>query len=39
VDIDREMTELAKNQIQFKFASKLLSQAFQAIEKSIRGQV
>ena len=37
VDIDREMTELAKNQLQFKFASKLLTQTFQDLEKSIKG--
>ena len=37
VDIDNEMTELAKNQIEFKFAAKLLSDSFQALEKSIRG--
>ena len=38
VDIDREMTELAKNQLRFKFASKLLSESFKALQKSIRGQ-
>jgi flagellar basal-body rod protein FlgB len=38
VDIDREMTELAKNQLQFKFASKLLAQTFQDLEKSIKGE-
>ena len=37
VDIDQEMGELAKNQIRFKFASRLTGQAFQALEKSIRG--
>ncbi len=37
VDIDKEMTELAKNQIQFKFATKLLGESFQNLEKSIRG--
>ncbi len=37
VDIDQEMGELAKNQIRYKFASRLTSQAFQALEKSIRG--
>lgn len=37
VDIDQEMGELAKNQIRYKFAARLTSQAFQALEKSIRG--
>jgi flagellar basal-body rod protein FlgB len=37
VDIDREMTELAKNQLRFKFASKLLGDSFRSIQKSIRG--
>ena len=37
VDIDQEMSELAKNQIRYKFASRLAGQAFQALEKSIRG--
>ena len=37
VDIDQQMTDLAKNQIQFKFATKLLSETFQDLEKSIRG--
>jgi flagellar basal-body rod protein FlgB len=38
VDIDREMTELAKNQLRFKFASRLLGDSFRALQKSIRGQ-
>ena len=38
VDIDKEMTELAKNQLRFKFASKLLGESFRALQKSIRGQ-
>jgi len=37
VDIDREMTELAKNQLRFKFASKLLGESFRGLQKSIRG--
>lgn len=37
VDIDQEMGELAKNQIRYKFAARLTSQAFQSLEKSIRG--
>jgi flagellar basal-body rod protein FlgB len=39
VDIDTEMTELAKNQLRFKFASKILGDTFRGIQKSIRGQV
>lgn len=39
VDIDAEMAELAQNQIRFKFAARLLSNAFQGIQKSIRGQL
>ena len=38
VDIDREMTELAKNQLRFKFASRLLGESFKGLQKSIRGQ-
>ena len=39
VDIDQEMTELAKNQLRFKFASKLLGESFRSLQKSIRGQL
>ena len=39
VDIDSEMAELAKNQIKFKYASRLLSESFRGIQKSIRGQI
>ena len=39
VDIDHEMAELAKNQIRFKFAAKLLGQTFKGIQQSIRGTV
>jgi flagellar basal-body rod protein FlgB len=38
VDIDHEMTELAKNQLRFKFASRLLGDSFRTLQKSIRGQ-
>ena len=38
VDIDHEMADLAKNQIRFKFASRLLTEAFRGIQESIRGQ-
>jgi flagellar basal-body rod protein FlgB len=39
VDVDTEMAELAKNQIRFKYASRLLSDSFRGIQKSIRGTV
>lgn len=38
VDIDHEMADLAKNQIRFKFAARLLTESFRGIQKSIRGQ-
>ncbi len=37
VNIDNEMAELAKNQIRFKFSSKLLGETFRGLQKSIRG--
>ncbi len=37
VDIDYEMAELAKNQIRFKFSSRLLGDTFKGIQKAIRG--
>ncbi len=37
VDIDNEMAELAKNQIRFRFASRLLAATFKSIDDSIRG--
>jgi flagellar basal-body rod protein FlgB len=39
VDIDSEMAEMAKNQIRFKYVSKLLGESFRGIQKSIRGQI
>jgi flagellar basal-body rod protein FlgB len=39
VDIDMEMADLAKNQIRFKFATRMLSDTFRGIQKSIRGTV
>lgn len=39
VDVDNEMSELAKNQIRFRFAARLMSETFKQIQKSIRGQV
>ena len=37
VDLDHEMTELAKNQIRFRFAARLMADTFRGIQKSIRG--
>ena len=37
VDIDHEMAELAKNQLQFSLVSKLIGGTFQSIDKSING--
>jgi flagellar basal-body rod protein FlgB len=37
VDIDNEMAEMAKNQIRFKFAARLIGDGFRGIQKSIRG--
>ena len=37
IDIDHEMAELAKNQLQFSLVSKLLAGTFQSIDKSING--
>ena len=38
VDIDMEMAELAKNQLRFKFAARLLAGSFRSLQNSIRGQ-
>ncbi len=37
VDLDQEMAELAKTQLRFKFAARLIGDAFRGIQKSIRG--
>ena len=37
VDIDNEMAELAKNQIRFKYAARLMAGTFKDIQESIRG--
>lgn len=37
VDLEHEMAELAKNQIRFKFSSRLVAETFRGIQKSIRG--
>jgi flagellar basal-body rod protein FlgB len=39
VDIDHEMSELAKNQIRFKYAARFLSESFKGLQKSIRGTI
>ncbi len=38
VDIDQEMAELAKNQLQFSLVSRLMSGTFQRIDESINGE-
>jgi len=38
VDIDMEMAELAKNQLRFKYAARLLAGTFRSLQNSIRGQ-
>ena len=37
VDIDNEMAELAKNQIRFNYAARLIAGTFKDIQESIRG--
>jgi len=37
VDVDTEMAELARNQIRFRFAARLLAGTFKDIQESIRG--
>jgi flagellar basal-body rod protein FlgB len=37
VDIDLEMSELAENQIRFKYASRLISDTFKTLRRSITG--
>jgi len=37
VDIDQEMADLAKNQIRYKFAARLIGEAFRGLQKSIKG--
>lgn len=38
VDIDHEMADLAKNQLQFSVSSRVLSMTIQEIDKSINGE-
>jgi flagellar basal-body rod protein FlgB len=37
VDLDQEMAELAKNQIRFRFSTRILGDTFRVLQKSIRG--
>jgi flagellar basal-body rod protein FlgB len=39
VDLDMEMAELAKTQLKFRFAARLIGDTFRGIQKSIRGTV
>ena len=39
VDLDQEMADLAKTQLRFRFAARMIGDAFRSIEKSIRGTV
>ncbi len=38
VDIDTEMVELAKNQMRFRLAARMMQGVFQGLQKAIRGQ-
>ncbi len=38
VDVDREMSTLAKNQIYYAYAARLVAKSFAAIRESIRGR-
>ncbi len=38
VDIDREMAELAKNQIRFSYASRFMQRSFSKLKSAIRGE-
>ena len=38
VDIDREMAELAKNQIRFTYAARLIEGSFNKLKSAIRGE-
>ena len=37
VDFDHQMSELAKNQIRFKFSTKMVQDIFRGLQKSIKG--
>lgn len=37
VNVDKEMSELAKNQIRFRFASRMTQRLFQGMQTAIRG--
>ncbi len=38
VDIDREMSELAKNQIRFTYAARFMERSFNKLKSAIRGE-
>ena len=38
VDIDHEMSELAQNQLRFKYAARLMTDTFRRLQESIKGQ-
>lgn len=38
VNIDKEMSEMAQNQIRFRFASKMMNRYFTGVQSSITGQ-
>jgi flagellar basal-body rod protein FlgB len=37
VDLDEEMADLARNQIRFRFAARMLAETFRGLQKSIKG--
>lgn len=37
VDLDQEMSELAKNQLRFRFSSRIIAETFRELQRSIRG--
>jgi len=39
VDVDREMADLAQNQLVFELGAKLVGKKFKAIKSAIRGQI
>ncbi len=39
VDIDLEMSELAKTQISYKFSTRMVTDIFRSLQKSIKGQL
>ena len=39
VDLDEEMADLARNQIRYRFAARLLTDTFRGLQKSIKGSL